>query len=891
MSQIAVDGRWPLVGRRSELSAFSRAIEDPACNAFVLFGPPGVGKTRLAEECADMAKRAGRAGGRAIASAETAAVPLAALAHLLPADFVSHKMRPGERVDQVPMLARARSAFEVGGGARFVLMVDDLNLLDLVSVLLLRQLLANGVVFLLGTVLTEWHAPSPATSLCRDDLCQRVDLGLLSRDSVETLLYHALGAPVDGATAHALWSTSGGNVQILRELVLGAHRSGALVDEGGVWRVTGPLTGTPRLNELVAVRVARAGEDGRRVLETLALCAPIGPDGDEGTISAGAVERLEEAGLVKVTIHGRRRQVDLTHPVHRVVLRDRLSELRRRAILLDRVGVTESLGARRREDVLRIATWQLEATGEADPALLVQAAHLARFAHDYPLVVKLAGAALAQRSDPAAALLLGEALYQLGSFHEAEVALSSAEQLAERDDVRVNVAAARSANLLWGLRWSDDAIAVNRAAREAAVDQSARDELIAQEAWIQVYSGSPARAREAIELLPEAMTPRAEVVRALAESSMMSLSGLPSAGLEIARRGYEDHLLLGDQLWIDQPAGHVLAQVLALSNAGHLDAAAEIAIGGYREASAKQAPFLQIRFAFHCGRVRLLSGKVRTAGRWFREVVARGEATGFEGPRAFALSGLAVSSGLLGDVASAAQAVTAMDTVRDFGFLKPERELGRAWSLVAAGDPSAACSILLTAARDAVSSGHLTAASWLLHDVARLGQAELVAEQLGELAGKSDSELVAARAAHALALATSDFEALAQCADRLEIMGAFLLAAEAMAAASQAAGRAGLGRRSSSFAARAAALAERCEGARTPGLIGTGAVVALTPREREVAAMAAAGVGSREIASRLFLSVRTVNNHLQRVYGKLGIARRQELVASLALSDVTASDT
>jgi DNA-binding CsgD family transcriptional regulator len=28
-----------------------------------------------------------------------------------------------------------------------------------------------------------------------------------------------------------------------------------------------------------------------------------------------------------------------------------------------------------------------------------------------------------------------------------------------------------------------------------------------------------------------------------------------------------------------------------------------------------------------------------------------------------------------------------------------------------------------------------------------------------------------------------------------------------------------------------------------------------------------------------------VNNHLQRVYGKLGIARRQELVASFALGD------
>jgi DNA-binding CsgD family transcriptional regulator len=621
------------------------------------------------------------------------------------------------------------------------------------------------------------------------------------------------------------------------------------------------------------------------VLETLALCAPIGPDGDEGTVSATAVERLEEAGLVKVTIDGRRRQLDLTHPVHRVVLRDRMSELRRRSILLDRTRVTETWGARRREDVLHIATWQLEATGEADAGLLVQAARLARSAHDNPLVVKLARAALAQRSDPAAGLLLGEALYQLGSFGEADLVLSRAEQLAGGDDVRVDVAAARSANLLWGLRRSADALAVNRAASETAVGQSARDELIAQEAWILVYSGSPAAARGAIEQLPEATAPRARVVRALAESCAMSLAALPEAGLEIARQGYEDHLLLGDQLWIDQPAGHVLAQVLALSNAGRLDTAAEISLAGYREASAQQAPFLQIRFAFHCGRVGLLSGKVRTARRWFREVVARSETTGFEGPGAFALSGLAISNSLLGDAAAAAQAVTAMDSVRDFGFLRPERELGRAWSLVAAGDPPAACKVLSAAAQDAVTSGHLTAASWLLHDIARLGQAEVVAEQLAELAAGSDSDLVAARAAHTLALVDSDAEALARCADRLEAMGALLLAAEAVSAASQVSGRAGLGRRSSSLAARAVALTERCEGARTPGLVGTGAVVALTPREREVAAMAAAGVASREIATRLFLSVRTVNNHLQRVYGKLGIARRQELVASLALGD------
>ncbi|MDM4784561.1 LuxR family transcriptional regulator [Micromonospora sp. b486] len=55
----------------------------------------------------------------------------------------------------------------------------------------------------------------------------------------------------------------------------------------------------------------------------------------------------------------------------------------------------------------------------------------------------------------------------------------------------------------------------------------------------------------------------------------------------------------------------------------------------------------------------------------------------------------------------------------------------------------------------------------------------------------------------------------------------------------------------------------------------------LSDREWEIARLAADGVTSRAIAERLFLSTRTVENHLQRVYSKLGVAGRGELRAAL----------
>jgi DNA-binding CsgD family transcriptional regulator len=56
----------------------------------------------------------------------------------------------------------------------------------------------------------------------------------------------------------------------------------------------------------------------------------------------------------------------------------------------------------------------------------------------------------------------------------------------------------------------------------------------------------------------------------------------------------------------------------------------------------------------------------------------------------------------------------------------------------------------------------------------------------------------------------------------------------------------------------------------------------LTATERRVAELAAAGITNREIARAVFMSEKTVEAHIARVYRKLGIHSRAELGARMA---------
>ena len=61
--------------------------------------------------------------------------------------------------------------------------------------------------------------------------------------------------------------------------------------------------------------------------------------------------------------------------------------------------------------------------------------------------------------------------------------------------------------------------------------------------------------------------------------------------------------------------------------------------------------------------------------------------------------------------------------------------------------------------------------------------------------------------------------------------------------------------------------------------------VPLTPRETEIAKLAADGLFNREIAERLQISPLTVRNLLQNVFRKLGIHARGKLAARFPLKD------
>jgi DNA-binding CsgD family transcriptional regulator len=870
---------WPLVGRDEILDHAGRDLARDDLAGMVLAGPAGVGKTRLAVEIAEVGAASGFHVERAVAGPSASRIPYGALAPLLPPAATAVERG-------IAMLGQATEALvQRGGGRRLLLVVDDAQWLDDASALLFQQLVLGRTVYGLATVRTGEPAPDPVQALWKNGDCDRIDVGPLDRRAQDALLEEVLGGQVEGPATQQLWDASHGNVQYLRELVLSGLETNTLVDDAGLWRVVGTISPSERLHDIVGERLAGLDEDESAALELIAFGAPLGVDVVAGLVGSEPLIRLERKGLVETVLDQRRFQASLAHPVHGEVVRERTPLTRAREVQRLLADAVESHGARRRDDVLKVAIWRVEAGGDSSPDLLVEAARQAGFAHDLLTALRLAEAANAIEPSFAAGQIMADCLYSLGRSEETEEVLTALDPAATDDAQRAALARVRAYNRYWHDGDIEEALAAIEDGKGVVVDVEARAELDGLRAVIEVTSGSPREGvARAAPLLREDLG-RAAVQGALACGLGLPLLGRADEGMAAVDVGTRAYGRLGGQHTLFEPSLLQVARALALASLGRLDDADEAAVSGYETALVEEDTAGWAFFAQTRGVINLERGLLDDATRWWTEAAALFRSVNHYGPLQWAQVGIALAQAYRGDAVAAAAAVAeveAHDHPADLHAVNRHRAL--AWLAVAEGRFGPARGHLEDAVALARKTDQRPFEVSALHDLARLGHATDAADRARQLVDDGALGLLAgACLRHVVARAEADVDGIAGAARDLLAVGANLLGAEASFAAAAEYRRQGSPRDATAWSRRGSEAAEACQGAKTPGLAVSGEPVALTKREREVATLAAGGMTSREIAERLFVSVRTVDNHLGRVYDKLGISSRAELAQAVGV--------
>ena len=676
-----------------------------------------------------------------------------------------------------------------------------------------------------------------------------------------------------------------GNPLFLRELTRSALDSGALVEVGGVWRLRGDAPGSPRLREVVESRLDVVSPVTRPALELLALCEVVDLDELETMAGLEALVELEARGLVRIVQRDARQMAVLGHPLHGEAIRMSLPAMRMRLLLRGHVKwVEEHHVVSDGDDALQLAIWRLDAGLPTDFDSLLHGAQLAAAMQDSRSVLRLARPLFAQRPTAVAGQLVADALFQTGQWAEGFEALDRASALPAPSSLRVDLAVARAMILLWGLGDAPSALAILEGLRhDPEMTPDDIDRLTSEYSSVLVYAGRPG---EALHELEEAATSdqlKLHLGAVVPYSNSLAMVGrtadaIAAVDRALAIRPDEDVTGVADT------DTYLVSKVFAMLEAGSFAAAIELAEQEYERAVAAGRPLAQYWFTLLLGRAYLGTGGAASTLRVFTAARALGLEAGLGGPTRSAVIGVVIGHALLSNAAAADAALAEAEALPPFGFMGPEHQLAVCWAAVARGELGRAREALLEGASLAVDAGMITSAIWMLHDVARLGRAQDVADQISQLAATTDSPLAAARAAHARALVAGDAAALSAAADAFEGLGANLLAAEAAVAASDVARSKGDQRAAAALTVRAERLAALCENASSPALaVATGAVDPLTDREREIAFLAASDLTSREIAEQLYLSYRTVNNHLQHIYDKLGIRGRSELRQALGI--------
>jgi DNA-binding CsgD family transcriptional regulator len=715
--------------------------------------------------------------------------------------------------------------------------------------------------------------PPPISALWTEGLLGHAELAPLDPGESRALLTTLVGGPVEAGSAQRLARLGGGNPLLLRELILAAVGGGELVQTYGFWRWTGRLTLAPSLADLVDARIGGLTPGIRDVLELVSFGEPVGLTLLMRGMEPADVEAAEERGLIQVVADERRRDVRLAHPLYGEVVRRRCPVTRSRRLLAGLADLVEGAGARRRDDLLRVAVWRLDSGTAQDGALLLDAARQAFSRFDIDLARRLASAASDAGAGFAAAELLATVLLFADRPEEALAVLD-----ATPDDGARRLTS-RAAVEFFGLGRAEAADTL-AAAKLADPAEAAR--VRAFEAFLRLQLDHPATARTlargvldepAAEIAPRALARCVLAFLAAAGGNTEGSAELIAAVEADTAAWRRDTPTL--QYALQMAEGTRVSVALDLPAIDKIMAAefADLAQAGGFGLGAGWVSLLQAQAA-------LLRGQTGEALRATEQACAAlAPARVYDGSAHFARAYVAA---LRGESALAGESLAVAEEAADslVGLYYPWQEQARAWTLACRGEVAAAVRLLHSGAARLRADGFHGHELLTLYDLVRLGHPELAAERMAGLALTVGGRTTPLLIRHARAGADQAAEDLFAVAREFAVLGYQLFAAEAAAAAVRIF-RAARDPRALAASTLMADVLARCDMMRTPVLLAV--QPALTVRERQVAELAAEGVRSREIADRLYLSPRTVENHLQRVYTKLGVNGRVELAPALRL--------
>ena len=851
-----------LIGREDALSRL-RTISDPDGPAVVVLrGRPGVGKSRLLDALA--AELDDVTTTRVFGSAPVARVPFGAVTHLLDLDTL-----PDDPTTLFAHVRRMLAGNPASGPT--VLLVDDAHELDSGTVGVIHQLGAHGQARVVLVVRDRPGVPQGLTDLAGDPAAVQIELDPLSSDATHRLVEDLVGRSVDRAWSDRVWRHTSGLPLFVVVLVRSSADAEILDEVDGLVGAAGDLP-LASLHELVLTRMRSLEAEARIAVDVAALSGGMPPDAIGAIAGRQGLETAIASGYLRTNEDG---SVRVGHPVYGEAVLESMSRARRKELAGSIVDAFSQSGGQ--VDPVRLAVLSLDAGRPLSGIEASSAAVDAVARGDFGLGEVLALAAL--ETDPTrtdARLTLARSM---GFQRRGEEAVDILRGVTpENPTEAAELAIAHGHVLAFVLGRPDEATRLLEE-RAAELPDTLRGSLDADRA---LYGAMRGTFRDVVEAGERALAnlPADDLAKVRAATNLIlarvllgRLDGfeeLMREALELARRHRDRRPLAETQC--------ELTEMSWLYMTGAVDRALAYAAaraGG--DEDDVQLPHWDQWRGFCAAEV----GDLDTAIRSQRRAL-----TGYEQADPFRLRSMSVGM-LAMHHAQSGRMRKSVDAMLE----QAEREVGdetrlavwvgrgRAWTVAVRGDLEPAASIAFDNGRRAAAGDHLTWAVLALHDAVRFGRPGRVRADLEScVADMSGAHLPALMRDHAGALDDRDADGLDRVAGRFLGFGAMPCAAEAWSQAAQVLDAAGNDSASRIAATRAAFVRRRyLEPVRTPAV--AMAPEALTPRELDVAARALEGRSSREIAGSLYLSVRTVDNHLASVYRKLGLSGRDELMS------------